>query len=237
VIEVSDLTVSYERGIEALRGLSLTVGRGEMIAVLGANGAGKSTLLRALSGLVAIRRGRIRLEGEDISAVAAHRRVERGLVHVPEMRQMLSALSVEENLMMGAYVRRRDRAWIGQAMEEVFQTFPILRERRAQPAGSLSGGQQQMVAIGRALMSKPAVLMCDEPSLGLAPKVASDILALLGRLRDSGVPVLLVEQNARKALGVADRAIVLKRGEVVMSGSAAELRGDVDINSAYLGAA
>ena len=235
MIEGTGITVGYERGADALRGVSLALRRGEMVAVLGGNGAGKSTLLRALSGLIPLREGQIRLDGEDVTRMPAHQRVERGLIHVPEMRQMLSGLSVEENLLMGAYVKRRDRAWIAQAMEDVYATFPILRERRRQLAGSLSGGQQQMVAIGRALMGKPAMLMCDEPSLGLAPMVVSEILRELSRLRDQGIPVLLVEQNARKALEVADRAIVLKRGVMVLSGSAADLRSNPDVKAAYLG--
>jgi branched-chain amino acid transport system ATP-binding protein len=210
---------------------------GEMVAVLGANGAGKSTLLRALSGLIALRQGSISLGGKDISRAPAHQRVEMGLIHVPEMRQMLSGLSVEDNLLMGAYVKRRDRNWVAEAIEQVYQTFPILRERRHQIARSLSGGEQQMVAIGRALMAKPAVLMCDEPSLGLAPMIVKDILRELGRLRDRGIPILLVEQNARKALEIADRAFVLKRGEMVLSGSAAELRSNPDVKAAYLGIA
>jgi branched-chain amino acid transport system ATP-binding protein len=237
MIEVNDIAVSYRRGSDALCGVSMSLRSGEMVAVLGANGAGKSTLLRALSGLIALRRGSISLDGRDISRAPAHQRVEMGLVHVPEMRQMLSGLSVEENLLMGAYVRRRDRNWVAEAIEQVYQTFPILRERRHQIARSLSGGEQQMVAIGRALMAKPAVLMCDEPSLGLAPMIVKDILRELGRLRDRGIPILLVEQNARKALEIADRAFVLKRGEMVLSGSAAELRSNPDVKAAYLGIA
>jgi branched-chain amino acid transport system ATP-binding protein len=237
MIEVNDIAVSYRRGSDALCGVSMSLRSGEMVAVLGANGAGKSTLLRALSGLIALRRGSISLDGRDISRAPAHQRVEMGLVHVPEMRQMLSGLSVEENLLMGAYVKRRDRNWVADAIAEVYQTFPILRERRHQIARSLSGGEQQMVAIGRALMAKPAVLMCDEPSLGLAPMIVKDILRELGRLRDRGIPILLVEQNARKALEIADRAVVLKRGEMVLSGSAAELRSNRDVKAAYLGIA
>jgi branched-chain amino acid transport system ATP-binding protein len=236
MIEGTGITVCYERGADALRGVSLALRRGEMVAVLGGNGAGKSTLLRALSGLIPLREGRIRFDGEDVTRMPAHRRVERGLIHVPEMRQMLAGLSVEENLLMGAYVRRHDQAWIAQAFEDVYRAFPILRERKDQLAGSLSGGQQQMVAIGRALMGRPAILMCDEPSLGLAPIVVNEILRQLGRLRDQGIPVLLVEQNARKALEIADRAIVLKRGAAVLSGSAAELRANPDVKAAYLGA-
>jgi len=237
MIDVKDIAVSYRRGSDALCGVSMSLRSGEMVAVLGANGAGKSTLLRALSGLIALRHGSISLGGTDISRAPAHQRVEMGLVHVPEMRQMLSGLSVEENLLMGAYVRRRDRNWVAEAIEEVYRTFPILRERRHQIARSLSGGEQQMVAIGRALMAKPAVLMCDEPSLGLAPMIVKDILRELGRLRDRGIPILLVEQNARKALEIADRAFVLKRGEMVLSGSAAELRSNPDVKAAYLGIA
>jgi branched-chain amino acid transport system ATP-binding protein len=236
LLEIDDAWVSYGKGAYALRGVSLRLAAGEMVAVLGANGAGKSTLLRAVSGLLPLRKGAIRLGGVDLSTTSASRRVALGLVHVPEGRQMLSGMSVEENLRIGGYVQRHRPDWLARTADEVYQLFPILKERRSQLAGSLSGGQQQMLALGRALMADPKVLMCDEPSLGLAPLVVEEILQAIARLRDKGVPVLLVEQNARKALSVADRGIVIKRGEVTLEGSAAALRADPEVSAAYLGA-
>ncbi|MBV1903258.1 MAG: ABC transporter ATP-binding protein [Marinosulfonomonas sp.] len=235
MIEIDKISVAYEKGTDVLQGVSLSLSAGEMVAVLGANGAGKSTLLRALSGLIPVRQGRIRFNGEDITRLPPHKRVAHGLVHVPEMRQMLVGLSVEENLILGAYVKRRDSAYIARKLETVYDMFPILKDRRAQLAGSLSGGQQQMVAIGRALMGEPKVLMCDEPSLGLAPKIVTEIFETLGKLRDGGVPVLLVEQNARQALRISDRAIVLKRGRSVLQGKASEMQSNQDVRAAYLG--
>jgi branched-chain amino acid transport system ATP-binding protein len=194
-------------------------------------------LLRAISGLLPLRGGRIILNGEDVSAMPPHRRVERGLVHVPEGRQMLSGLSVHENLVLGGYVRRRRPASVRDAAEaEIYQLFPVLAERRHQLAGSLSGGEQQMLALGRALMAAPRVLLCDEPSLGIAPLVVSEIFAAIARMRDRGVPILLIEQNAKKALAVADRAVLIHRGEVRLSASAAELQKDDALSPSYLGA-
>ena len=235
ILEIDDAWVSYSKGTHALRGVSLALGGGEMVALLGANGAGKSTLLRAVSGLLPLQKGHIRMNGEDISTLLASRRVELGLVHVPEGRQMLSGLSVEENLLIGGYVKRKHADWVVRTVADVYRLFPVLLERRRQLAGSLSGGEQQMVALGRALMAGPKVLMCDEPSLGLAPLVVKEIMSVISRLRDEGLPVLLVEQNARMALQVADRAIVLKSGEVTLAGVAAELRGNADVSAAYLG--
>jgi branched-chain amino acid transport system ATP-binding protein len=237
LLEIEDLNVSYGAGAPALQKVSFDLSGGEMLAILGANGAGKSTLMRAISGILPLNSGKIRFDGTEISAVPASRRVELGLIHVPEGRQMLNDLSVEENLLLGAYTRRRERAsLLAETAEEIYQLFPILKERRQQSAGSLSGGQQQMLALGRALMAKPRILMCDEPSLGIAPLVVAEIFAAIGAMRDRGVPVLLVEQNAKKALSLADRGLIMKRGEVVLTGTAGELAAHENLSSTYLGA-
>jgi branched-chain amino acid transport system ATP-binding protein len=237
LLEVEDVDVSYGTGVSVLNNVSLSLGGNEMLAILGANGAGKSTLLRAISGILPLDKGRIRFDGVDISRLTASRRVELGLVHIPEGRQVLSGLSVEENLLLGAYTRRRERAsQLGETAEEIYRLFPILKERRQQLAGSLSGGQQQMLALGRALMGKPRVLMCDEPSLGIAPLIVSEIFVAIGALRDRGVPVLLVEQNAKKALSLADRGAIMKRGDIVLTGTAAELLASDSLSATYLGA-
>lgn len=235
LLEADDLWVAYDPGVFALKGVSLQLNAGEMVAVLGGNGAGKSTLLRTISGLLPLTKGTLRMNGKDISRLPTSARVELGLVHVPEGRQMLPGLTVEENLRIGGYVQRRRPDFLARTEERIYAMFPILRDRRLQLAGSLSGGQQQMVAIGRALMADPKVLMCDEPSLGLAPLVVQDILKVIAALRDEGIPVLLVEQNARKALSIADRGVVLKRGEISMRGSAQQLLDDPDVAAAYLG--
>jgi branched-chain amino acid transport system ATP-binding protein len=203
--------------------------------VLGANGAGKSTLLRAVSGIVPLRGGRIYFEGNDITDLAPSHRVGLGIVHVPEGRQMLQGLTVHENLLLGAYVRRHESiASINATKQEICQLFPILEERENQLAGSLSGGQQQMLALGRALMSKPKVLMCDEPSLGIAPMVVAEIFSSISRLRDGGIPILLVEQNAKKALALADRAVVMQRGQIKLAGAARDVASSEALSAAYL---
>lgn len=236
LLRVENISVSYGEAAPVIRDVSLELNANELVAVLGANGAGKSTLLRTISGILPLQSGRIFLDGEDISTLSPSRRVERGLVQVPEGRQMLTRLSVHENLILGAYVRRRESAAILAATEhEIYELFPILAERRNQLAGSLSGGQQQMLALGRALMSKPRVLMCDEPSLGIAPLVVNDIFATIARMRDGGIPILLIEQNAKKALAVADRAIVMQRGQIRLSGTARELEHSDVLSTAYLG--
>jgi branched-chain amino acid transport system ATP-binding protein len=196
VLEVNDVSVSYGEAAPALRQISMSLREHELVAVLGANGAGKSTLLRAISGLVPLRGGRIYFQGNDITELAPSKRVGLGIVHVPEGRQMLQGLTVHENLLLGAYVRKREpMSAIRETEQEIYQLFPILEERKNQLAGSLSGGQQQMLALGRALMSKPRILMCDEPSLGIAPIVVKEIFSSIAQLRDGGVPVLLVEQK------------------------------------------
>lgn len=235
LLEVKDISVSYGEAAPALRSVSLSLSEHELVAVLGANGAGKSTLLRAISGIVPLRGGRIYFEGNDITDLAPSHRVGLGIVHVPEGRQMLQGLTVHENLLLGAYVRRHELiASINATKQEICQLFPILEERENQLAGSLSGGQQQMLALGRALMSKPKVLMCDEPSLGIAPMVVAEIFSSISRLRDGGIPILLVEQNAKKALALADRAVVMQRGQIKLAGAARDVASSEALSAAYL---
>jgi branched-chain amino acid transport system ATP-binding protein len=235
LLEIEDLWASYDDSAPVLKGISLRLEEREVLAVLGANGAGKSTLLRVLSGLLPSKKGKITFQGTDITRLAPHRRVELGLIQVPEGRQMLSSMSVEENLLLGGYVHRKDRGALLKGLDQVFDIFPILKERRTQLAGSLSGGQQQMVALGRALMSRPRLLMCDEPSLGVAPLVVKEIFEVLARMRDTGIPILLIEQNAKKAMELADHGLVLRQGEVVVTGGAAELATSEEVKAAYLG--
>jgi branched-chain amino acid transport system ATP-binding protein len=232
MLEVRDLH-TYYGGIAALRGISFDVPRGSVVALVGANGAGKSTTLNTISGLLAPRRGTIHFEGRDLAGWRAERVAALGLVQVPEGRQVLAPLTVEENLLVGAYTRR-DRG-IRDDLAGVYVRFPRLAERRAQIAGSLSGGEQQMLAIGRALMAKPKLLMLDEPSLGLAPLIVQEVFRVVAALKEQGATILLVEQNARKALAVADYAYVLEGGEIAQSGPAATLRDDPRILEAYLG--
>jgi branched-chain amino acid transport system ATP-binding protein len=235
-LRIENISVSYGEAAPVLRDVSFELNANEIVAILGANGAGKSTLLRAISGILPLQAGRVFVDGEDISTMPPSRRVERGLVHVPEGRQMLAGLSVHENLILGAYVRRREPAAALMATEsEIYDLFPILAERRHQLAGSLSGGQQQMLALGRALMSKPRILMCDEPSLGIAPLVVNEIFAAIARMRDGGIPIMLVEQNAKKALSIADRAIAMQRGQIRLVGSARDLQGSEALSAIYLG--
>ena len=235
MLTLENVWASYHANVPVLKGLSLALGANEVTAVLGANGAGKSTLLRAISGLLPCQTGSIRFEGTDITNFSPNRRVQMGLVQVPEGRQMLADMTVEENIMLGGYVRRRDQRWLARTKEQVYELFPVLRERRKQSAGSLSGGQQQMVAIGRALMANPRILLCDEPSFGLAPLIVREIFSVLASLRTQGTPILLVEQNAKKALELSDRGILLRNGQVVFRGSAAELIASDAVSSAYLG--
>jgi branched-chain amino acid transport system ATP-binding protein len=218
--------------VRAVDGVDLTVHEGRITAVLGANGAGKTTLLRAISGLVRARSGSVRLDGRSLAGMAVERIVRLGLSHVPEGRGVITELTTEENLLLGGLWRRRD----AMPVEEIYELFPPLRERRRQPAGSLSGGERQMLSIGRALVGRPRVLLLDEPSLGLAPLVSSQIMRLIRRLAtERRLAVLLVEQNARSALAVADRGIVLNLGRIVAEGDAAELIADEGLRQAYLG--
>jgi branched-chain amino acid transport system ATP-binding protein len=231
MLEVRALECAYGR-IPALKGVDLEVRAGELVALVGGNGAGKTTLLRAISG-VQRARGRVLFDGEDLSGAPAERRVSVGIVQVPEGRQVFGPLSVEDNLRLGAY--RRGRAASARSLERVYAMFPPLAERRRHAAGNLSGGQQQMLAIGRALMAQPRLLLLDEPSMGLAPRLVAEIFACVQALRDADMALLLVEQNARAALAIADRGYVLETGTIVLQGTGAELLADEGVRSAYLG--
>jgi branched-chain amino acid transport system ATP-binding protein len=234
VLEVAGLEARYG-DVTALRGASLTVRRGEVVALIGPNGAGKTTLMRAIAGLHRPAAGRVHLDGEPIHALPAHAIVERGVVLVPEGRRLFGGMRVIENLEVGAFSLRARRVR-AETLRFVFELFPLLQERQAQVAATLSGGQQQMLAIGRALMGRPRLLLLDEPSLGLAPLVVEQIFAVLGRItREQDVTILLVEQNARLALELADRAYVLEQGRTVLEGRAGDLLGDAQVRRAYLG--
>ena len=231
VLEVRDLSVSY-RKVRAVKGVSFGVRRGEVVALLGANGAGKSTLLRAVAGVVPPDSGHVRFEGTEITGWPSHRVARRGLRLVPEGRGLLARMTVWENLLMGQYATAAgSRGDLDAALER----FPVLRQRRHQIASTLSGGEQQMLAIARALVARPRLLMLDEPSLGLAPRLVRQIFAVVAELKREGVTIVLVEQNARQALGVADRAYILETGQVVLSGPAAELAAGEAVQRAYLG--
>jgi branched-chain amino acid transport system ATP-binding protein len=232
-LELRDVDVLYGR-VQALRGVSLHVDAGEIVALIGSNGAGKTTTLRAISGLVRPTRGGIRLDGRPIHTLGAELIARRGVAHAPEGRRLFTRMTVRENLEMGAFARH-DRARLGADYERVYELFPRLRERGGQLAGSLSGGEQQMVAIGRALMARPRVLLLDEPSLGLAPILVDAIFDVVREINQTGTTILLIEQNARLALQVARRAYVLETGSIALAGSAAELLESEDVQRAYLG--
>ena len=235
MLTVENLHVSYG-AIKALHGVSLKVPKGSIVTLIGANGAGKSTTLRAVSGLVKSCGGSIKYNGEDISRVPAHRIVGRGLCHVPEGRMIFPNLTVTENLKMGAYLQR-DKAWIAVQTDYVFGLFPRLKERESQAAGTLSGGEQQMLAIGRALLGRPEFLMLDEPSLGIAPLLVKTIFERIVEInREQGLTILLVEQNANLALDVSSYGYVLETGKVLLEGPSAELKANPDVQAAYLGA-
>jgi len=237
LLQAEGVTVAYGR-IEAVRGVSVTVAAGEIVTVLGANGAGKSSLLRAIFGLLAPRAGTVRFEGRPLPARATHTRVAAGLALVPEGRQILVSLSVEENLQLGAYNRgrrHRDARTCAGDVDAIYARFPNLGQRRHLPAATLSGGEQQMLAIGRALMARPKLLMLDEPSLGLSPKLVGELFALLARLNAEGLSILLVEQNVRKALQIAHRGYILELGRCVAQGTPTELTAGGKIQEAYLG--
>lgn len=233
MLEVKDLNVYYGM-IQALKGISFEVNEGEVIALIGANGAGKTTTLHALTGLVPAKTGSILFEGQDIRKIPAHKIVSMGMAHVPEGRRVFAQLSVYENLKMGAYTRK-DKEEIRQTLEMVYKRFPRLEERKNQLAGTLSGGEQQMLALGRALMSHPKIILMDEPSMGLSPIFVNEIFNIIQEVSKSGTTVLLVEQNAKKALSIADRAYVLETGKIALSGDAKELMNDDSIKKAYLG--
>jgi branched-chain amino acid transport system ATP-binding protein len=232
ILEMRGLKARYGQ-IEALHGLTFSIGRGQLVALVGANGAGKTTLLRVLSGVHRASDGDIILAGESIVRLAAHKRVARGICQAPEGRQVFGPMSVEDNILLGAY--RSRGADLQQRMEEAYSLFPILKDKRKLPAGTLSGGQQQMLAIARALMGKPNLLLLDEPSLGLAPLLVAEILRVVVRLRSEGMTILLVEQNARAALAIADVGYVIETGQIVKSGSGSELLESDDVKRAYLG--
>jgi len=235
LLELKDITLLYGR-IQALHGISLTVGQGEIVALIGANGAGKSTTMRAISGLRPVAQGSIFFDGEDITKLRADLRVVRGVSQSPEGRGIFPGMSVRENLEMGAYTRR-NRAEINEDMDRAFSLFPRLKEREKQVGGTLSGGEQQMLAVGRALMSRPKLLLLDEPSMGLAPMLIQQIFDIIVEINQQGTTVLLVEQNAQQALSRAHRAYVLETGEIVKSGTGAELLTDPSVKDAYLGVA
>ncbi|PWL87854.1 MAG: ABC transporter ATP-binding protein [Escherichia coli] len=233
LLEVSDLKVYYGV-IQAIKGISFEVNQGEVVALIGANGAGKTTTLHTVSGLLPAKEGKIIFDGKDISKVPAHKIVSMGMAHVPEGRRIFQELSVLENLKLGAYTRK-NKAEIAESIEMVYDKFPRLKERKNQVAGTLSGGEQQMLAMGRALMSKPRIILMDEPSMGLSPLLVSEIFEIIKEIRNSGTTVLLVEQNAKKALSIADRAYVLETGNITLSGDASKLINDESIKKAYLG--
>ncbi|MCU0983822.1 MAG: ABC transporter ATP-binding protein [Acetobacteraceae bacterium] len=232
MLEISGLRAGYGPA-EVLRGIGLVVRPGEIVAVLGANGAGKTTLNRAISGVIKVRGGTIRFHDEEIAGLPPAAIVARGLIHVPEGRRIFPNMSVRENLIMGSYARaKRNRA---RNLERVFATFPRLRERARQAAGTLSGGEQQMLAIGRGMMAEPRLLILDEPSLGLSPLLVEEMFALIGRINAEGLAVMLVEQNVMQSLALANRAYIIEQGEIVLSGAAAALAADPALQKAYLG--
>ena len=233
MLEVKDLQVSYGM-IQAIKGISFEVNQGEVIALIGANGAGKTTILQTVTGLLAPKAGSIMFEGQDITKVPAHKIVSMGMAHVPEGRRVFAQLSVYDNLKMGAYTRT-DKNEIEESLEMVYKRFPRLEERKNQMAGTLSGGEQQMLAMGRALMSKPKIILMDEPSMGLSPIFVNEIFNIIQDVSASGTTVLLVEQNAKKALSIADRAYVLETGNIALEGDAKVLMNDDSIKKAYLG--
>lgn len=234
LLEVEDLSVAYGQ-VEAVKGISFAVDKGEICALLGANGAGKTTTLRALSGLLPARRGVIRYDGADITRAPAHHIVQLGIAHSPEGRNVFPTLTVAENLTLGGFINRKRPDAVARVKAEVYELFPRLRERREQLAGTLSGGEQQMLAIGRALMAEPKLLLLDEPSLGLAPLLVREIFRTIQAVNETGVAILLVEQNARMALRIAHQAHVIETGRIALSGPAAELRQDPQVQAAYLG--
>lgn len=233
MLEIKDLEVSYGV-IKAIRGVSFEVEQGEVIALIGANGAGKTTVLHTVTGLIPAKHGSILFRGKELTKTPAHKIVSMGMAHVPEGRRVFQQLTVYENLMMGAYTRK-DKAEIAASLKGVYERFPRLEERRTQIAGTLSGGEQQMLAMGRALMSKPSIILMDEPSMGLSPLYVNEIFDIIQKIRAGGTTVLLVEQNAKKALSIADRAYVLETGTVKLSGAASDLINDESIKKAYLG--
>ncbi|MDE6530207.1 MAG: ABC transporter ATP-binding protein [Lachnospiraceae bacterium] len=233
MLEVKDLQVYYGL-IQAIKGVSFEVNQGEVIALIGANGAGKTTILHTITGLIQPKAGSVIFEGTDITKVPGHKIVSMGMAHVPEGRRVFANLSVYQNLKMGAYIQK-DKKVIGETLEMIYKHFPRLEERKNQLAGTLSGGEQQMLAMGRALMSTPKMILMDEPSMGLSPLLVKEVFSIIEYCHESGITILLVEQNAKMALGIADRAYVLETGNITMSGNAAEMLENEDVKKAYLG--
>ena len=234
MLEIKDLNVFYG-AVHAIKGISLNVEQGELVSLIGANGAGKTTTLHAISGLIPAASGTIELDGHNLQKTPPDKIISLGLAHVPEGRHVFARMTVEENLRMGAYIIR-DAQKINENLEKVYSHFPRLKERRRQLAGTLSGGEQQMLATGRALMTDPSIVLMDEPSMGLSPLLVKEIFAIIQQLHESGITILLVEQNAKMALAVSDRAYVLETGKISMSGKASELAEDDRVRKAYLGA-
>ncbi|MGN0661070.1 MAG: ABC transporter ATP-binding protein [Oscillospiraceae bacterium] len=233
LLKVNGIEVYYGM-INALKGISFSVNKGEVVALIGANGAGKTTTLHTITGLLSTKSGSIEFEGKDITKTPAHKIVKMGMAHVPEGRRVFSDLSVYDNLMLGAYTRT-DKAEIAHNLERVYKHFPRLEERKKQLAGTLSGGEQQMLAMGRALMSNPQIILMDEPSMGLSPLLVGEIFHIIQEISADGTTVLLVEQNAKKALSISDYAYVLETGKIVLEGKASELMNNAEIKKAYLG--
>ncbi|CAH0135095.1 High-affinity branched-chain amino acid transport ATP-binding protein LivF [Peribacillus sp. Bi96] len=233
MLNIEDINVYYGN-IQALKGISLSINEGEIVTLIGANGAGKSTMLKTISGLLKPKQGKIIYEGQSIGGKAAQSIVKMGISHVPEGRRVFANMTVEENLQLGAYLRK-DKAGIKQDMEKVYELFPRLLERLKQQSGTLSGGEQQMLAMGRALMAKPRLLLLDEPSMGLAPLLVKQIFNIIEEINKTGTTILLVEQNANLALSIADRAYVVETGRIVLSGKSEELTASEEIKNAYLG--
>lgn len=233
LLEIKDLEVNYGV-IKAIKGVSFDVNEGEIIALIGANGAGKTTILHTITGLIQAKKGSIVFDGKELTKTPPHKIVSMGMAHVPEGRRIFQQLSVLENLKLGAYTRK-DKSEIASTLKMVYERFPRLEERKNQVAGTLSGGEQQMLAMGRALMSKPRIISMDEPSMGLSPLLVSEIFDIIKVINESGTTVLLVEQNAKKALSIADRAYVLETGKITLSGDAKDLINDESVKKAYLG--
>lgn len=233
MLEIKDLEVCYGV-IRAIKGVSFEVNQGEVIALIGANGAGKTTILHTITGLIPAEKGSILFEGKELTKTPAHKIVSMGMAHVPEGRRVFAQLSVLENLKLGAYTRK-NKSEIDESLQMVYERFPRLEERKNQVAGTLSGGEQQMLAMGRALMSKPRIILMDEPSMGLSPLLVSEIFDIIKVISEGGTTVLLVEQNAKKALSIADRAYVLETGNITLSGKASDLIHDDSVKKAYLG--
>ncbi len=233
MLEIKDIEVFYGM-IQAIKGVSFEVNEGEVIALIGANGAGKTTILHSITGLIVPKKGEILFEGQDITSTPAHKIVSMGMAHVPEGRRVFAQLTVLENLKMGAFTRK-DKDEIEESLIRVYKRFPRLEERKNQMAGTLSGGEQQMLAMGRALMSRPRIILMDEPSMGLSPIFVNEIFDIIREVSEGGTTVLLVEQNAKKALAIADRAYVLETGKIVLDGKAEDLLNDDSVKKAYLG--